>query len=246
MSATRNTGAAAEILSGRRWKTRPVSGIPKTKSGRPKKQINTAGVIFKLRGPRGHHRPRIMGPRPEEVEVRRPETGLSRGGRYPLAGLVVCGHCGKRMHGCTNRYKHRKNLNAYRRYVCTSYNLSGTSAAASTPFEKTCCCLSLSESFRGTTSPPNGWCGWRPSCARRLGRRKGQAQPDTARLQGLLASVEQLGRRPGRAPGQSTTWTCSTRRLTGLRTERDWSPNYEPPRPGENPTSISTRRSKMP
>lgn len=46
-----------------------------------------------------------------------------RNAEFPLAGLMVCGHCGQPMYACTKRSRDRKGKKAYlyRHFVCSSY-----------------------------------------------------------------------------------------------------------------------------
>ena len=213
-------GKYSRVVDG---ETRPVSGIPKTKSGRPKKQINTAGVIFNSEAHEGIIDRELWDRVQKKLEVRRHDRTFPRGDAYPLAGLVVCGHCGKRMHGCTNRYKHRKNLNAYRRYVCTSYNLSGTSACGFHAIREDLLLPFLVRKLQEDYLTPERLVRLEAELRRRLeARRKGQAQPDTARLQGLLASVEeQLKQATLNVLRARHNLDLLNEALTGLRTERD-------------------------
>jgi site-specific DNA recombinase len=118
-------GKFCRVLEG---EARPVAGIPKTKLGNPKKQINTNGLIVHSDAHEGIISRELWDRVQEKLESRRREKRFPRGIGYPLAGLVRCGHCGKRMHGCTYRFKTRKGRKAYRRYVCSSYNLNGPSS----------------------------------------------------------------------------------------------------------------------
>jgi DNA invertase Pin-like site-specific DNA recombinase len=120
-----NRGKFSRVLGG---EARPVAGVPKTKLGNPKKQTNTDGLIFKPDAHEGVIERELWERVREKLRARRREKRFPRGTGYPLAGLVRCGHCGKRMHGCTNRYKGRKGRQAYRRYVCSSFNLNGPSS----------------------------------------------------------------------------------------------------------------------
>jgi DNA invertase Pin-like site-specific DNA recombinase len=120
-----NRGRFCRVLGG---EARPVAGIPKTKLGNPKKQTNTDGLIANPDAHEAIITRELWEHVQEKLKARRREKRFPRGSGYPLAGLVLCGHCGKRMHGCTNRYKHRKNRRVYRRYVCSSYNLNGPSS----------------------------------------------------------------------------------------------------------------------
>jgi len=106
---------------------RPVSGVPKTKSGNPKKQHNPNGHLLHPDAHEGIITRELWGLVQAKIATRRRTKDYPRGTGYPLAGLVRCGHCGKRMHGATGRYKHRKGRKAYRRYLCTSNNLNGPS-----------------------------------------------------------------------------------------------------------------------
>jgi hypothetical protein len=105
-----------------------VSGIPRSKKGRPKKHRNTEGLTDCPDAHEGIIDRELWCRVQAKVAARRSERRFPRGIGYPLAGLVVCGHCSKRMHGATNKYKLRTGRQAYRRYVCSSYNLSGISA----------------------------------------------------------------------------------------------------------------------
>jgi DNA invertase Pin-like site-specific DNA recombinase len=107
---------------------KPVSGIPKSKLGRPRKQRNTEGLIGSTEAHEGIIDRDLWDQARAKLAARRRDRQFPRSTGYPLAGLVVCGHCGKRMHGCTNRYKNRPGRRDYRRYVCTSFNLNGPSA----------------------------------------------------------------------------------------------------------------------
>jgi site-specific DNA recombinase len=106
----------------------PVAGIPKTKGGNPKKQVNKEGFIVNPNCHEGIIDRDLWDRVQAKLNARRQEKQYPRKTGYPLAGLVVCGHCGKRMHGCTNHCKNRSGRKAYRRYVCSSYNLNGSSS----------------------------------------------------------------------------------------------------------------------
>ena len=118
-------GKFCRVLDG---EVKPVTGIPKTVTGNPKKQINAEGFISNPDAHEGLIDPVLWNRVQEKLKARRRDKQFPRGAGYPLAGLVVCGHCGKRMHGCTNHYKGRKGRQTYRRYVCSSYNLNGPSS----------------------------------------------------------------------------------------------------------------------
>ena len=120
-----NQGKFCRVLGG---EARPVVGIPKTKRGNPKKQINAEGLIVYPNAHEGIIDRELWEQVQEKLRTRRREQRFPRGVGYPLAGLVQCGHCGKRMHGCTNRFQGRNGRKAYRRYVCSSYNRNGVSA----------------------------------------------------------------------------------------------------------------------
>jgi DNA invertase Pin-like site-specific DNA recombinase len=117
-------GKYCRVIGG---EARPVVGVPKTKSGQPKKQVNAEGLIFNPECHEGIIDRELWDRVQKKLEARRRDGSFPHGEGYPLAGLVRCGHCGKKMHGCTNRTTCRKNPRIYRRYVCTSYNLSGPS-----------------------------------------------------------------------------------------------------------------------
>jgi len=58
--------------------------------------------------------------------VKRSKKGSKRA-VFPLAGLIVCEHCGAPMHGSTVRRKDRngKSVFEYRKYVCGTYSVFG-------------------------------------------------------------------------------------------------------------------------
>lgn len=60
----------------------------------------------------------------------------SRRAKYPLAGLMVCGHCGQPMYGTTHQVKDRKNGRSYRyvQYICSTYGNHGLGG----PYNSTC------------------------------------------------------------------------------------------------------------
>jgi DNA invertase Pin-like site-specific DNA recombinase len=120
-----NVGKYCRIIDG---EARPVTAIPKTKGGNPKKQVNTSGYLVKPDAHAGIIDPDLWQRVQAKLKARRRDRRYPRGSGYPLAGLVRCGHCGKKMHGSTTRTSQRKNRKTYRRYVCTSYNLNGPSA----------------------------------------------------------------------------------------------------------------------
>jgi DNA invertase Pin-like site-specific DNA recombinase len=118
-------GKFCRVLGG---EARPVSSVAKTKSGTPKKQVNTGGLIVNPEAHAGVIDRELWDRVQEKIKARRRDKQYPRGTGYPLAGLVHCGHCGKRMHGCTFRFNKRKGRQAYRRYVCSSNNLNGKSS----------------------------------------------------------------------------------------------------------------------
>jgi DNA invertase Pin-like site-specific DNA recombinase len=107
---------------------KPVAGIPKSKRGRAKKQRNVVGLITTRDAHEGIIDRAMWDQVQAKLAARRREQRFPRGTGYVLSGLVVCGHCGKRMHGATGRFKKRTGRKEYRRYVCATYNLSGRSA----------------------------------------------------------------------------------------------------------------------
>jgi DNA invertase Pin-like site-specific DNA recombinase len=120
-----NRGRYCRILNG---EARLVTVIPKTKDGNPKKQTNTAGLIVNAKAHDGIIDRELWDRVQEKIRARRRDKQYPRGTGYPLAGLVRCGHCGKRMHGATFHYRKRKGRQTYRRYVCSSNNLNGHSS----------------------------------------------------------------------------------------------------------------------
>jgi DNA invertase Pin-like site-specific DNA recombinase len=119
-----NRGKFCRVVNG---EAQPVSGIPKTKLGNPRKHVNTAGIITQAEAHDGVIQQELWDRVQAKLAVQRRLKQYPRGTGYPLAGLVRCGHCGKKMHGCTHHCKNRKGRKAYRRYVCSSYNLNGPS-----------------------------------------------------------------------------------------------------------------------
>jgi DNA invertase Pin-like site-specific DNA recombinase len=115
-------GKFCRVLGG---EARQVSGIPKTKLGHPKQQKNAEGFILNPDAHEGIIDKELWDRVQAKLKARRREKRFPRGVGYPLAGLVRCGHCGKRMHGSTGHHKGRKGRQVYRRYVCTSWNLNG-------------------------------------------------------------------------------------------------------------------------
>jgi DNA invertase Pin-like site-specific DNA recombinase len=110
---------------------RPMSGLPKSKGGRVRKHRNVEGLIVCRDAHDGLIDRALWDLVQAKLASRRREQRFPRGTGYVLAGLLVCGHCGKRMYGCTNHFNGRKGRKSYRRYVCTSYNSSGPSACGS-------------------------------------------------------------------------------------------------------------------
>jgi DNA invertase Pin-like site-specific DNA recombinase len=117
-------GKFCRVLGG---EARPVAGLAKTKQGNPKKQVNAEGLIVNEGAHEGIIDRALWDRVQEKLKARRREGRFPRSVGYVLAGIVRCGHCGKRMHGATGRYKHRPGRREYRRYVCASYNLNGPS-----------------------------------------------------------------------------------------------------------------------
>jgi hypothetical protein len=107
---------------------RPMSGLPKSKRGRVRRQRHVEGLIVCRDAHEGLIDRILCDQVQAKLVSRRREQRFPRGTGYVLAGLLACGHCGKRMHGCTNHFKGRKGRKSYRRYICTSYSSSGRSA----------------------------------------------------------------------------------------------------------------------
>jgi DNA invertase Pin-like site-specific DNA recombinase len=53
---------------------------------------------------------------------------------YPLAGLIVCKHCGQPMYGTSLRSKHKGVVYEYQHYVCSTYQTHGRGG----PYNATC------------------------------------------------------------------------------------------------------------
>jgi DNA invertase Pin-like site-specific DNA recombinase len=105
-----------------------IARVQKTEAGNPKKQINADGFVVNEDAHDGIIDRDLWDRVQAKLKTRRQERYFPRGAGYPLTGLVVCGHCGKKMHGATGRYNLRGGRKAYRRYVCSSYTVNGPSA----------------------------------------------------------------------------------------------------------------------
>jgi site-specific DNA recombinase len=204
--------------------SRPVSDVGVTKSGRPKKQVNTEGVIVNPEAHQGIIDRDLWERVQKKLAARRQDRRFPRRGGYPLAGLVLCGHCGKRMHGATGRYQRRKNRRTYRRYVCASHNLSGASACGYHAVREDLLMPFLVRKLQADYLAPSKIDRLRDRLLKRLtARRGGGAGADQSKwLQARLADVD----------AQIKTATLNVLRardnldllneaLTELRTERD-------------------------
>jgi DNA invertase Pin-like site-specific DNA recombinase len=105
-----------------------ASDVARTKTGKPRKLWNTDGLINHRDAHEGLIDRALWDRVQAKLAARRREQTFPRGVGYTLAGLVRCGHCGKKMHGCTTHYWRKAGKVSIRRYVCTSYNREGTSS----------------------------------------------------------------------------------------------------------------------
>jgi DNA invertase Pin-like site-specific DNA recombinase len=121
----KNLGKYHRVIGG---EAKAAAGVPRTKNGNPRKAINTVGLVVHRDAHAGIIDRAVWDRVQAKLDGRRRERRFPRGKGYVLAGLVKCGHCGKRMHGATGQYKNRSGRKSYRRYVCTSFNVGGSRA----------------------------------------------------------------------------------------------------------------------
>jgi DNA invertase Pin-like site-specific DNA recombinase len=118
-----NLGKYFRVVGG---EPRVAAGVPRTKTGTPRKATNTEGLVIHRDAHAAIVDRDVWDRVQAKMEGRRREQRFPRGKGYVLAGLVKCGHCGKRMHGSTGQYKKRSGRKSYRRYVCASYDANGS------------------------------------------------------------------------------------------------------------------------
>jgi hypothetical protein len=147
----------------------------------------------------GRHEPLIDRETWEAVQRRlvenRKKPRPGRNGVFALAGLLVCGHCGRTMIGRTTVRKKRGRTYTYRRYTCGGYNTYGKSICSYNPIDEDRLLAVVIGKLRQAFLAPEALATLREEIRRQAQAAAGEGPGGAESLRKRLADLEgQLGR----------------------------------------------------
>jgi site-specific DNA recombinase len=187
-------------------------------SGKEVKELGKAGAPDLIVVP-DNHPPLIDRATWERVQARRASTPRATtpvrgGGDWLLSGLLVCGHCGARMHGLTVR--------GVRQYLCGTYRLTGGHGCGRNAVKAEAITDFLAGLVQRTFLNPDRLSGLRAELTAQAERDRrvgpGQAARLRAKLAKLSAAIEKGARRVLEA--DDTDLPELRQALAGMRAER--------------------------